>query len=218
MATLLLDFDSTLISKESLEEIMANLTEHIDEVKKITQNGMSGKVSFVSSLQKRLALVPISKRAVAAFCQIVHRYITPGMPELLDELRGHFVDIWIVSGAIRDVILPVAREVGIPPSHILGVELLWSNEGTCLGIDQTKANHTSKTAGVKLLAKHFTTPIIAVGDGMTDYELYEQKVATHFVAFTQHARYHEVVARSPFEARTVEELRACLFSRILKTK
>lgn len=221
MATVLLDFDSTIISRESLEEIMAACNgSHVllEHVKQLTNSGMSGKLDFLSSLLQRLEAVPISKDDVAKFSQNAHQFVTQGMKELIQELMSHAIDVWIVSGAIREAILPLGEFLGIPQSRIRGVELQWSAKGLYQGIDRSNPFNRSKSEGAKELVSLWSSPVIAVGDGMTDYALYEEKVASHFIAFTQHVRRDAVVAKCHYEARSIEELRACLFSRILNIK
>ena len=60
MATVIFDFDSTLIRVESLEEILRPQLEarpHLaTAMEEITQRGMEGQISFRDSLEQRLAI------------------------------------------------------------------------------------------------------------------------------------------------------------------
>ena len=68
MCTIFFDFDSTMISCESLDEIIKtkisdeSLT--IEKISKITQLGMNGQISFIESLQRRLEYISLSKTDV----------------------------------------------------------------------------------------------------------------------------------------------------------
>ena len=60
MKNYIIDFDSTFIKVESLDELL-EISEpgnklKIDEVKKITNEGMEGKISFSESLSRRINL------------------------------------------------------------------------------------------------------------------------------------------------------------------
>lgn len=219
IATVLLDFDSTLISCESLEQMI--LAKNCDQacvaqIQKLTNDAMSGTLPFQQALEQRLKMFSLTKNDIFAFSQKVCHYLTAGMKELIHDLQQEKIDVWILSGAIREVILPVGKYLGIAESKIHGVTLKWSNDGTSAEVDTTTAFSRSKAEGAKALSNQWAKPIIAVGDGMTDFALYEAGIATHFIAYTQHVRRASVVAKETLEARSIEELRECLFSHILK--
>ena len=70
---IIIDFDSTFISKESLDMLAeACLKKHknrhkiIKQVQTITDQGMSGKIDFRDSLDKRIKLIKATKNDVDA--------------------------------------------------------------------------------------------------------------------------------------------------------
>lgn len=217
MATVILDFDSTLISCESLEEILMikhpNETQ-VKEMKNLTAQGMSGKITFLESLQKKLNMMPLNKQDFIDFGNRAVSYLTPGMTEFIRDLKRQGVDVWIVSGAVREAMLPVASYLNIPLDHVLGVYLLWDKEGGVVGIDDSKPINRSKWEGAQQAATLWTTPKIGVGDGMTDFALYEHKLIDQFIVFTLNARRMAVVDKGAPEAKSVEELQIIISEKI----
>lgn len=213
MATVVFDFDSTLITCESLEEIYREkqvASEVLDQIKEITAQGMSGTISFLTSLQKRLSLAAVTRKDFEAFGTHAEEFLTPGMKELVRELKGQSVDVWVVSGAVRYAMAPLIKQLGIPEGHLLGIDLLWTPEGQYAGIDETKPINRSKWEGARQIASRWSAPKIAVGDGITDFALYEHGLVDHFIAFTQNVRRQAVIDKGVPEAKNLNELHQIL--------
>lgn len=210
MATVIFDFDSTLITCESLEEVLKTKglpQKQLQQIKEITSLGMSGKISFLSSLEKRLSMALTSKQDFEEFGKQAVQFLTLGMKDLIKELQSQKIDVWIVSGAIREVLLPIGKKLEIPQQRMLGVDLLWSKEGNYAGIDPTRPINHSKWEGASQIASKWTSPKIAIGDGMTDFALYEHKLVDQFIAFTQNAYRQELIDKGVPECKTTAELR-----------
>jgi D-3-phosphoglycerate dehydrogenase len=215
MGTLILDFDSTLITCESLEEIFKEKkldSNALERIHNLTNQGMSGTLNFSFSLKSRLAIQPLYRSDFIAFGNNAENFLTPGFEILIKELKEIGVDIWIVSGAIRETLLPLGKQLGIDEKKILGVQLDWSAEGEFAGLNETIAMNRSKWEGVREIANLWTSPIVAVGDGMTDYALYEHKVVEKFIAFTKNVRRPALLSKTVTEAETVDQLKKLLIS------
>lgn len=210
MPTVIFDADSTLLTCESLEEVLRakNIDpQRMQQIQAITAQGMSGEISFISSVQKRLGMATITHQDVIDFGKRVVEYVTPGLESLIHELQHRGIDIWIVSGAARDILKPLGKHLGIPESHLFGIDLQWSSTGEYSGIDETKPINRSKWEGVREIASTWSLPRIAVGDGMTDYALLEHGLVDHFIAFTQNVRRQALINKGVVEAKSVEALR-----------
>lgn len=210
MATVIFDFDSTLITCESLEVILSKKklsNEMMDQIREITNQGMSGTITFLSSLEQRMKVIPLYKQNFIDFGHEAVKYLTPGIKELVNKLNEQLVDVWIVSGAVREAMLPVAKQLNIPEKNVLGVELIFSLTGEYQEIDMLKPISRSKWQGAQSVVSQWSSPKIAVGDGMTDYALYEHHLVDRFITFTKNIRRLAVVAKGSPEACTIEELR-----------
>jgi phosphoserine phosphatase len=212
--TVVFDFDSTLIDGESLEEIvsarLAGRPDLVERVREITRLGMEGRISFDESLSRRLAIAPPTRRDVRRFGRAATARITKGMRELVGDLRARRVGVSIVSGTTRELMLPVARRLGVPLRRVHGVRPRWGRDGRFLGLRKGDAFARSKAAGVADVCKRWRRPRIGVGDGATDLALLRSGAVDHFVAFTQHARRAAILVPGVPEARNARELRRIL--------
>lgn len=213
MATVVFDFDSTVIECESLEELLKTKIKDpqiIGKIEEITSLGMSGEISFLTSIQSRLSMATLTKDDVFLFTKNIEGLLTPGIKELIYQLNLQGHDIWIVSGAIKDLLIPIGKTLDIPEDHLLGIELSWSANGVYRGIDATLPINRSKWEGAKAYADQWRSPKIAIGDGITDYALYEHGLVDHFIAFTQNVRREKVLEKGVKEAKSIRELIQCL--------
>jgi phosphoserine phosphatase len=198
--TLILDFDSTLITRESLEELLSRARPDLaEQIREITAMGMDGRISFRESLERRLALARPSRAQVEAIGREAVAWITPGME------GGFGGATWIVSGGLAEAVLPVAARLGVPPERVLATRARWSAKGTLLSLDVR-----DKPEQIREHLPSMPRPRILVGDGMTDYEPFREGVVDHFIAFTANVRRASVVATGAPEASTATELRLLL--------
>ena len=198
MGTLILDFDSTLITRESLEELLARARPDLAErIREITAMGMDGRIGFKESMEKRLALVRPTRAQVEALGREAIAWITPGM----EGVSGAH-EVWIVSGGLLEAVLPAAAHLKIPPQRVLATRARWSPKGDLLDVEVR-----DKPEQLRPHAAAMKRPRVLVGDGMTDYEPFRAGLVDHFIAFTANVRRPAVVATGAPEARSVEELR-----------
>ena len=212
--TAIFDFDSTLISVESLEVLLAPKLspEKLAQVQRITEQGMNGTLSFAESLQQRLAIAAPTQQDLHSLAKTILAYLTPGIAECIEQLHKKSVAVWIISGGLREVILPIGLALNIPAPHIHGVQLRFSGNGHFLDLDAHDAFSRSKVEGAQLLSKQWQAPSVMIGDGFTDYEVYQAGLVDHFIAFTQHRRRSKVLQQlHVLEASSVQQLNTLLF-------
>jgi HAD superfamily phosphoserine phosphatase-like hydrolase len=205
VATVVFDFDSTLIDCESLDELLARVLagrpERIARVHEITVAGMEGRLAFRDSLEQRLAIARPTRADVEAFGREAVGRLTPGMEALVTGLAGR-AEIWIVSGALRETVLPVAARLGVPPGRVLATRVAWSPEGTLERVMECR----TKVEHLQTRSEGWAPPRILVGDGMTDHAPHAAGLVDHFLAFTAVVRRAPVVATGAPEAADVAEL------------
>jgi phosphoserine phosphatase len=154
-------------------------------------------------VERRLALAKPTRGQVEAFGREAVGRLTQGMADLVRGLRA---DVWIVSGALVETMLPVAAELGIPAANVVGTLVRWSPEGELLALERCG----SKVDAVRDVCGAWARPRISVGDGMTDYALLEGGCVDRFIAFTAHVRRASVLATGVPAADRVERLRYLL--------
>ncbi len=214
MGTVVFDFDSTLIKHESLERLLlgklALQPDLQQKVRAITEEGLRGQIPFQISLSKRLLLAAPSKEDVLHAGTNALDAVTSGMKELINALQTGGVDVWLVSGGIRESLLPVGKFLGIPTAHILGVSLLWNEGGAFKGIDPNDPLSRSKVEGLREKALTWQRPRIAVGDAMSDYKLFEEGVVDHFILYTEHYQCPELLKTGIDKAANTAQLKNIL--------
>jgi phosphoserine phosphatase len=203
--TLVLDFDSTIISCESLEVLiehqLKNHSEKEQILKKIadlTQLGMEGGISFTDSIKQRLELVSLVKTGIEKFAEDCSQWLTVGMADLIAKYQAKGVEVWIVSGGFNDILFAVGKVLKIPSTQIYGVSLKWDAAGKKCQLDASNPFCRSKVEGVTDLQANGKWvsrehPVVIVGDGYTDFQLYQAGLADAFIAFALHAPREKVM-------------------------
>lgn len=212
---IIFDFDSTLVKLESLDELAALVladapdgAERVKNIQEITHAGMVGEIGFEESLSRRFAQIQPHKSDVERMVKMLHESISDSVQTNLYYLHEHADDIWIISGGFKDFIDPVATYLGISPDHVIANQMVWDSTDCAVGYDQSSplAHDNSKVTAIAALGLPTDREIVMVGDGMTDYAVYEAGLATKFVAYTENVRRDAVVQRADYEARSFDDL------------
>ena len=210
MATIVFDFDSTLVKCETLEVLVAPQLDgdeaKASEYRRITEAGMSGGWSFAESLQARLTVAAPQRQDLDTFSRGLRDLWTVGMPELVGTLIQEGEEVWIVSGAPAEVIVAAGRALGIPPPQTRGVRLKWSPDGRFHSVDPEDPFSRSKVEGLSGLTEEWSRPRIMVGDGLTDRALFDEGLVDHFIPFTEHVRREVVIQGGLPEASSSAEV------------
>jgi len=199
--TYIFDFDSTLVTVESLDELAAyalkgrpDRLQIIDHIERITNLGMSGKIKFDESLRLRLKLFSASREHVEKVIALLMDNVSPSVWINRDWFVNNSDRIYVISGGFKDYILPVAKRLGLKENHVFANKFLYDQSGIIIGYD--KANLLCQPEGkVKQVAKlNLPKPIIVIGDGSTDHEIRKHGQAELFCAFTETILRPNVVA------------------------
>lgn len=208
----IIDFDSTIIQTEGLDELAQIVLKDnpkkvkiLAEIKKITSLGMEGSISFSKSLRKRLALLNIYKAHLEELKKTLRKKISPSV------LRNkHFFDfykdqIYIISGGFKEFILPVMEEFKTPSQHILANTFKFNRLEKVIGFDTKNplATDSGKVTAIKNLG--LKGEIIVLGDGFTDLQIKQMGVAKRFIAFTENVRREQVVKNADSVVRSFDE-------------
>lgn len=218
MAVIFFDFDSTVVTKETLDEaISLALAQHpererlVREVEAITRLGMEGKLDFTESVRQRVAVVTLSKRLLEDTGRAMTEHLTPGMKDLFAWLedRAH---TYIVSGGFKECVAPTARVLGVPEERTLTNRFLFEDDRV-VGVDETSHLWTAEGKGPALHAMRALHPdetFIMIGDGMNDYRAYEGGAADVFVGFGGNVVREAVRENAPHFTHSSQDLGALL--------
>ena len=189
---LIIDFDSTFITKESLDElarlVLLNHRDGVQRLQKIealTLSGMEGKISFDLSLKKRVALIDANKNDIEKIAITLSKEVTPSIKKNKLYIQENSSKIMIFSGGFKEIIIPIVSEYGIDKKQIFANEFIYDSYGNVVGINNN--NNMSKKSGKILMVKalNMSGKIDVIGDGFTDYEIKKSGLASKFYAFVE---------------------------------
>ena len=189
---LIIDFDSTFITKESLDElarlVLLNHRDGVQRLQKIealTLSGMEGKISFDLSLKKRVALIDANKNDIEKIAITLSKEVTPSIKKNKLYIQENSSKIMIFSGGFKEIIIPIVSEYGIDKKQIFANEFIYDSYGNVVGINNN--NNISKKSGKILMVKalNMSGKIDVIGDGFTDYEIKKSGLASKFYAFVE---------------------------------
>lgn len=196
---LIIDFDSTFIKLESLDELAylvlsqnENKEQLVDQIRKITEKGMRGEISFEDSLSARLKLFKPQKVNLDFIVKKLKQNISRSFVKNRDFFINNRDNIYIISGGFRDFIEPVVKDFKIKTNQILANEFIFDKKGEFIDINWK--NPLTKEGGkirqVELLS--LTGEVVVVGDGWTDYQIKEAGKADKFLGFFENIYRSEV--------------------------
>ncbi len=212
MQYFIIDFDSTFITSESLEEYAAIIlnkrkdkNEILEKIKKITKEGMEGKISFESSLSLRMKLLSGTKKDVKETIKRLSKQVSISIKRNKRFFKKFNNQIYVISGGFREFILPIVSEYGIEPNHILANSFVFDTKGNVIGYDKKNplAKKNGKVNAVRSL--QLIGDIYVIGDGYTDYQILEMGAAKHFVAFTENIKREIVIQKAETAVGSFDE-------------
>jgi phosphoserine phosphatase len=215
-ATVLFDADSTLSAIEGVDWLAEQRdADTARAIAALTERAMSGDLPLDAVYAERVARIRPTRAELRALADEYVRRLLPGAAALVHTLHEAGVTVHIISGGIRDALLPMADALGIVPSRVHAVSLRSTEEAAALDAldgDQPLARQTGKPEVVQALraAGVAPSPIAMIGDGSTD-----AAVAPHvdtFIAFTAVTHRPAVLAAAHAEARSMANLAPLLFA------
>lgn len=207
-----IDFDSTLVQTEGLEELArVVLNRHpkkkeiLEKIKKITKKGMEGKIPFNKSLDLRLKLIPIDRLAIQKTVSRLEKKISPSFLRNKKFFKTFNPYTYIISGGFKEFILPIAKKFGISESHILANDFIFDLNGKVTGID-TK-NPLSQKGGKAKAVKNLNLEgdLYILGDGYTDYQIKKYLPEAKFIAFTETVFRENVAKKADYVFSTFDD-------------
>lgn len=218
----LFDFDSTLVKTESLNEVLnialQNNTEKISQIDKITKMAMEGLITPQDSMSQRLKLATINKSLIEQISNKTKNEITTGMLDLILELKKHKnVNIFIISGGFKEMIIPTAEIIGIPENHIYANQFIYDKNNIVQGVKENilleeqgkvKTINNLKNTGT-LKGKN-----IMIGDGFTDLETLLHNAVDDYICFCGVIEREKVKSKSNNIAKNTDELKKFCLQKI----
>lgn len=192
----ILDFDSTLVRAETLEamaDLVPDAAKVRAKVRKLTDEAMAGRMHFQDALRERLTLIHMHRDLLTQLGAQLREEVTPSFKRNRAFLAAHADDIYVVSNGFREVILSVAKSLGLRPEHVFANTLRFDADGYIEGCDWQ--NPLSADGGKVKVVRDLKLDgeVVMVGDGWSDYEVFAAGAAKRFYAFTENVQRPEVM-------------------------
>jgi phosphoserine phosphatase len=202
--SVVLDVDSTVAGIEGIDWLADLRSPDVAaEVARLTERAMAGLIPLEEVYSARLAAIDPLWTEVEALAAAYQACIAPDAGQTLALLRAHGVGCVLISGGLREALLPLAESLGFRASEVQAVPA-WRAESGHVDIDTSSPLIRSDGKLEVLRALQLARPILAVGDGMTDLAM--RDAADAFAAFTGFARRAAVVERADYEISTFVQL------------
>ena len=204
----IIDYDSTFIKVESLDElskISKNCNKTIEKkISHITSLGMEGKISFSESLRKRINLIKCNKGDIQITAKILENKVSDSFKKNAAFLKKNSENILIISSGFYELIEPIVIKYGIKKQNIYANRFLYDNDNV-IGFD--KNNPLSQSQGkVKLIRNlNLKGKIHVIGDGFTDYEIKKEGIANYFYLFVENIKRESVVKSADYLLKSLDQ-------------
>ena len=204
-ASVVLDVDSTLAGVEGIDWLAARRgPETATRIAELTDMAMRGEISLDEIYGKRLSMIRPTHREIGALARRYVEAMAPGAREAVARLREAGVAIAIVSGGIREAIVPLALALGVNGSALRAVSVYFEPHGEYEGFEKDSPLATQRGKAQVVRSLGLGGPVLAVGDGATDVAM--RPVVDAFAAYTGFVRREPVVQQADFVVESFAQL------------
>ena len=203
----IIDYDSTFIKVESLDEL-SKISSRSDEttsrkISHITNLGMEGKISFSDSLKKRIKLINCDKNDIEKTVKILQNQVSDSFKKNESFLKENSENIYIISSGFHELIEPIVVKYGIKKENIFANRFLY-DKNNVIGYD--KNNPLCKSQGKVNIMRELKLKgkIHVIGDGFTDYEIKKEGLANYFYLFIENIKRESVVKSADYSLKSLD--------------
>ena len=202
--TVVLDVDSTVSAIEGIDWLASRRDAVVAEtVAALTTAAMEARVPIDDVYGRRLEIIRPTRDEIRELADVYIATALPGAREAVRTWRANGIQVVLVSGGLRDAILPLAAWLGLPDTDVHAVDVEYSSAVAAqVRIPSPLAMRGGKATVVASL--RLARPLLAVGDGATDAELVD--VVDRFLAFTGVVRREAVVEKADGEVLCFADL------------
>ena len=208
-----IDFDSTFTQVEAMEELAAISLKNdpdreliIEKIKQLTDLAMEGKMPFPKSLKARIALLSAKKYHLQMLVNKLRKKVSVSFARNKAFFKEYQGRVFIVSGGFKEFIEPVVKPYFIDADCVFANTFVYDKKNNIIGADED--NFLAQEQGKVKLLKHLKLKgnVCVIGDGYTDYELFEAGVADSFFAFTENISRPSVISKAQNIASSLDEI------------
>ncbi len=164
------DCDSTLSRIEGIDEL-ARRAGLFDACSALTEQAMNGELPLEAVYARRLEMIRPNRAALDWLAELYIAEMTPGALTAVQTLTEQGKNVHIISGGLRQAILPLAAVLGVPDERVHAVDIFLDRQSEYTDFD--RASPLAVSGGKARICRRIrlTQPRLAmVGDGKTDLE------------------------------------------------
>lgn len=164
------DCDSTLSKIEGIDEL-ARRVGMGEAMAKLTDAAMNGEVLLEAIYEQRLSLIKPDQNSIDWLADLYIEQIVDGVKEVFETLAAQHKEVHIISGGLRQAILPLARYLGLPENRVHAVDIYFNEDGSYH--DYERNSPLSRSGGKAEICRQLLKSqgsLVMVGDGKTDME------------------------------------------------
>jgi phosphoserine phosphatase len=204
--SVILDVDSTLSAVEGIDWLAAQRGPEIAAWSAaLTERAMEGELPIEAVYGERMRIVKPTLPEIQQLGKVYVEQMATRAPETIAVLRAHDVEVVLISGGLREAILPLARELGVGKENVYAVSVFFDEQGKYAGFDDASLLTRQSGKRTTVGQMELKGPILAVGDGMTDCEI--KSVVQGFAAFTGFTRREAVIEQADYVIENFDQLR-----------
>lgn len=164
------DCDSTLSKIEGID-VLADRAGCGQQMAELTNAAMNGEVSLESVYAQRLDLIKPNQQSIDWLANLYIEKRVQGVEEVFQQLHQQGKQVHIISGGLKQAILPLAQKLHVNAHHVHAVEVIFSNKGEYQNFNQQSplARNGGKADVCRDLNPN-NLKLAIIGDGNTDME------------------------------------------------
>ena len=204
-ASVILDVDSTLCGIEGIDWLAARRGPEVGRaVTLLTDRAMRGEIPLDSVYGERLALVHPGLTDIVALTAAYTAALAYGARRAVGRMQDEGRRVVLISGGIREAILPVASLIGVPSRDVHAVSVMFDAHDAYVRFESDSPLATAEGKRTVAARLGLPRPLLAVGDGATDLAIRPSVDA--FAAYTGFVRRDPVVDGADYVVESFEQL------------
>jgi phosphoserine phosphatase len=164
------DCDSTLSRVEGIDEL-ARRNGLFEQVAALTDAAMNGDMPLEDVYGHRLELIKPDQAAIDWLANLYIAEMVEGVAETVKTLQDNGKQVHIISGGLRQAILPLATLLGIADENVHAVDVIFDEQGDYQ--DFVRQSPLAVSGGKARVCRRLRmrySSLVMVGDGKTDLE------------------------------------------------
>ncbi len=207
-----LDFDSTFMQVEALEELVEisldchpQQKEILEKVQEITNLGVDGKIAFNDSLSRRLSLLNAHQTHLDQLVDRLKHKVSKSIARNKEFFLTFKDRIYIISSGFKEFIIPVVADYHISPEHVYANSFIFDDYGNIIGFDRENPLAFNQGKPKVLEKMNLDGEIYVIGDAYTDYEMKSEGIAHKFFAYTENVLRENILEKADHVVPSFDE-------------